>query len=117
VTVKLPVVVGPGVNMTMPTRRTQGRPNPAQASESKDGRRSPAPTNFTPTILVQVAREAGQRDRAMAEFRETYDTDLHTVRVEAAQAKRDLLNRLVLICIATIAGTALGVTWISRQSL
>jgi heavy metal sensor kinase len=128
VTVKLPIVVAPGMT-SMVWRRpppNRGGPNSSeqrnnQRGDNRNSQRQPVPPNIPPmppsTILVQVARELGDRDRALAEFQESYERDKQTVKAEAAQAKRDLLNRLVLIGIATIAGTALGITWISRQSL
>jgi len=121
VTVKLPVVLGPGASFNVWRPRPRGIPNTPRSAptEPREGRRGPASLMPPPppTMIVQVARECADRDKALAEYREKYDHDLKTVQAEAGALKRDLLNRLVLICIATVAGTALGITWISRRSL
>ncbi len=108
VTVRFPLFTQP-VFRNYPFPRRNSRQGP-----SLDQRVAPV---FVPTILVQVARDLNDRDKAIGEFRERLEKELATVKSQTEQAQANLLNRLIFVCMVTIVATALGVTWISRSSL
>src|SRR5207244_10358326 len=65
----------------------------------------------------KVDRESAIRDSQINKLEEKYQEELVNIEKESDQARQNLINRLPLICLATIAATALGVTWLSRSSL
>jgi signal transduction histidine kinase len=93
-----------------------GRPLPPRRSTGRisEQRSSPRPLN---TLVVQVAKETEHRDRELDSYREEMNHELSALTQETEIVRKDTLNRLILICLATIALCALAITWLSRSSL
>lgn len=89
------------------SRRNQIRSNPAGYQNS--------PTNRS--MVVQIARETEPRDKILGSYQVEMNRDLESLRQESEQVRKDTLNRLILICLATISLCALAITWVSRASL
>lgn len=86
---------------------------PSRNTETREAR----PIMMMPSIIVQVARESAIRDSHISKLQEDYREELAKREQDYERTRQNLINRLALICLATIAATALGVTWISRNSL
>lgn len=69
------------------------------------------------SMVIQVARVTDARDSMIASFREETGRELAALRQESEKVRKDTLNRLILICLATISLCALAITWLSRASL
>lgn len=69
------------------------------------------------SLVVQIARVTDARDSMIASFREETGKELAALRQESEKVRKDTLNRLILICLATISLSALAITWLSRASL
>jgi heavy metal sensor kinase len=99
-----------------PARPSVGR-RPGNPPPRGDVGREERPIIPAPPIVVQVARETAVRDARLENLKEQYQEALVHQEKQYDQARQNLINRLALICLATIAATALGVTWLSRNSL
>lgn len=69
------------------------------------------------SLVVQIARVTDARDSMIASFREETGKELAALRQESEKVRKDTINRLILICLATISLSALAITWLSRASL
>lgn len=113
VTLKMPMIytrIYSGMELGQPpprSRRNQLRPNPAEYQNS--------PTNRS--IVVQIARDTEPRDKILTSYQAEMNRDLLALHQESEHIRKDTLNRLILICLATISLCALAITWVSRASL
>lgn len=69
------------------------------------------------SMVVQIARLTDQRDKVLNTIKEDVDRELAALQRESELVRGDTLNRLILICLATISLCALAITWVSRSSL
>ncbi len=97
-----------------PRIRTQ--PNTPRVANNR-ARPESRQTNWFPTIIVQVAKEKIILDELIEQSTRKYTSDLQRLHDSAEATRSELFHRLLVICIITIAATALGVTWLSRSSL
>ncbi|HQR06158.1 MAG TPA: HAMP domain-containing sensor histidine kinase [Gemmatales bacterium] len=88
------------------TRRNQPRSNPSEFKSLT-----------SEAIVVQIARETDHRDQTLHALQKEMNGDLVSLHQESEQVRKDTLNRLILICLATISFCALAITWVSRASL
>lgn len=95
------------VGRTLP-RRAPARNTPVEP------RTTPRPMT---AMVVQIARVTDERDKTLASFKEDMDRELAALHQESEEVRKDTLNRLILICLATISLCALAITWLSRASL
>jgi signal transduction histidine kinase len=102
---------------TAANRKTSAAPRPGSTPGRNSGEGRGSPIFVTPTIIVQVARESAVRDSYIQDLQGRLQDELKDVAMQSEQARRNLINRLALICLGTISATALGVTWLSRRSL
>lgn len=113
VTIKLPVVyeaMGSGrfLNSTM-VGRTELRP-----PQRREPSTMPRPIY---SMVVQLARLTEHRDKVLNSINEDVGRELVALQRESELLRGDMLNRLILICLATISLSALAITWVSRSSL
>lgn len=113
VTIKLPVVYesirsGNFFDSTM-VGRTELRSPPRKTPNSK-----PRPMY---SMVVQLARLTDHRDKVINSINEDVGRELVALHRESELLRGDMLNRLILICLATISLSALAITWVSRSSL
>ncbi len=113
VTIKLPVVYesirsGNFFDSTM-VGRTELRSPPRKDRNSK-----PRPMY---SMVVQLARLTDHRDKVINSIHEDVGRELVALQRESELLRGDMLNRLILICLATISLSALAITWVSRSSL
>ncbi len=114
VTLKIPMIyyrLYSGVEMgRLPNtgpRRYQGRSGNSEFQNFLTGR----------TMVVQLARDTELRDKTITGYQQEMLHDLTALKAESEQVRKDTLNRLILICLATISLCALAITWMSRASL
>ncbi|HMO36005.1 MAG TPA: hypothetical protein PKA06_08180, partial [Gemmatales bacterium] len=115
VSMKMPIIFesfwsGSFVDGATMVGRAQPR-YPAQRREAAN------PPRAMYSMTIQVARPTEKRDKIVAAIRDDMERELAAVQRESAQVQSDTLNRLILICLATISLCALAITWISRSSL
>jgi signal transduction histidine kinase len=113
VTVKLPVVyevtgTGRFFNSTMVGRTELRSPQRRESSSM------PRPIY---SMVVQLARLTEHRDKVLNSINEDVGRELVALQRESELLRGDMLNRLILICLATISLSALAITWVSRSSL
>jgi heavy metal sensor kinase len=68
-------------------------------------------------FYIQLARDTGPRDAALAQFRAEQDKDLARLDKELASSDATLLNHLLRISLFTFGATVLGGFWIVRLGL
>jgi signal transduction histidine kinase len=101
----------PGVEMGFPPMSGGPRRNPQRSPSSE------FKSLTTEAIVVQIARETDSRDQLLNALQTEMNRDLAALHQESEQVRKDTLNRLILICLATISLCALAITWVSRASL
>jgi len=113
VTLKIPMIyyrLYPGVEM--------GRsPTGSRRAQSRSGNSEFRNMPTQGTLVVQLARETDVRDKSLNEYVQAMHRDQIALKAESEQVRNDTLNRLILICLATISLCALAITWVTRDSL
>ena len=71
----------------------------------------------SPAILMQVAAETKQRDKALADHKDALEDNLANLKVEAQATLTSLRNRLLLLSMITFAATVAGGIWLVRLGL
>ncbi|MGE3805928.1 MAG: sensor histidine kinase [Gemmataceae bacterium] len=110
-------------------RRGNGRPNPnarrpqPNGDEEQDERpgpprgRGPMSRGSTPIIFILCASETGERDLALAGFKQKLDGDLSQLESASLATLADVRTKLWTIALGTFAVAAIGGFWLVRLGL